>query len=98
MARRKGQEDRESANLVLSQALAVTILLAVVVSLLTVAFAPQILRLAGSNPDTHRDAVLYYRIILQRLLPGHQRRPAGGGQHPHRHAHQHGLQRGEHLL
>ncbi len=68
VARRKGQEDRESANLVLSQALAVTILLVVVVSLLTVAFAPQILRLAGSNPDTHRDAVLYYRIIMGGLF------------------------------
>ena len=68
VARRKGQEDRESANLVLSQALAVTILLAVVVSLLTVAFAPQILRLAGSTPDTHRDAVLYYRIIMGGLF------------------------------
>lgn len=68
VARRKGQEDRESANSVLNQALAITILLAAAVSFLTVAFAPQILRLAGSNPDTHRDAVLYYRIIMGGLF------------------------------
>lgn len=68
VARRKGQEDRESANSVLRQALSLTLVLVAAISTLTVVFAPQILRLAGSNADTHADAVVYYRIIMGGLF------------------------------
>ena len=68
VARRKGQEDRESANSVLRQALAVTLALVAVISTLAVAFAPQIIRLAGAETDTHADAVAYYRIIMGGLF------------------------------
>ena len=68
VARRKGQGDRESANAVMRQAIVVTLVLVAVISTLTVVFAPQILALAGSNADTHNDAVVYYRIIMGGML------------------------------
>ncbi len=68
VARRRGQGDRESANAVMRQALVVTLILVAVVSALTVIFAPQILKVAGSNADTHDQAVTYYRIIMGGLV------------------------------
>lgn len=62
--RRKGEGNRESANKVLQQALLITGGLLVVVSTLCVAFADPILHLAGSQPDTHRPAVTYFRIVM----------------------------------
>ena len=64
VARRKGEGNRESANKVLQQALLITGGLLVVVSTLCVAFADLILHLAGSQPDTHRPAVTYFRIVM----------------------------------
>lgn len=64
VARRKGEGNRESANKVLQQALLITGGLLVVVSTLCVAFADPILHLAGSQPDTHRPAVTYFRIVM----------------------------------
>ena len=63
VARRKGEGDRESANSVLIQALLITLMLAVVVSLLAIVFAEPVLRLAGTAEDTHAPAVAYFRII-----------------------------------
>ena len=63
VARRRGQDDRRSANRILVTALWFTVIAAVVISLLTVIFCPQIMQLCGSNADTHDGAVAYFNII-----------------------------------
>lgn len=63
VARRRGEDDRESANSILVQALVITIGLTVVISAAAVIFADPIIRLAGSAEDTHEAAVSYFRII-----------------------------------
>ena len=68
VARRRGQGDRDSANSVLLQAFSGTLLLVAFISVIAVAFAPQILRLAGTNQDTHQQAVAYYRVIMGGLI------------------------------
>ena len=64
VARRYGEKDRERANRILGQALVLTLGLTAIISVLCVAFADPILHLAGSAPDTHEDAVAYFRIIM----------------------------------
>lgn len=64
VARRKGEGDREGANRVLVQAMMLTVGLALVVSALALVFAEPILRLAGTNTDTHTMAVDYFRIVV----------------------------------
>ena len=64
MARRRGEKDADSAKQVLLQSLAITLLMTAVISTLCVVFADPILRLSGSAPDTHEDAVIYFRIIM----------------------------------
>ena len=64
VARRYGEKDQERANRILGQALVLTLGLTAIISVLCVAFADPILHLAGSAPDTHEDAVAYFRIIM----------------------------------
>ncbi|MEG2020954.1 MAG: MATE family efflux transporter [Oscillospiraceae bacterium] len=64
VARRRGENDREGANRVLMQALLLTGGFAIVISILCVTFADPILRLAGTNADTHSASVAYFRIIM----------------------------------
>lgn len=64
VARRKGAGDRESANRIVRMALLITIGLTVVVSTVSVAFASPIIKLVGSQPDTHEYAVQYLQIIM----------------------------------
>lgn len=68
VARRKGEQDQESANRVMMQSIVITVILTVIVSTITVAFADPIIRLAGSASDTHEEAVAYYRIIMGGML------------------------------
>ena len=63
-ARRKGQNDREGANRTVLTALFFVLFAGIIVSLACVAFADPIIRLAGSQADTHDSAVLYFRIIM----------------------------------
>lgn len=67
-ARRKGQNDRESANRMLLSAMIFIILAAIVVSIACVVFADPIIRLAGSKSDTHDSAVVYFRIIMGGII------------------------------
>ena len=60
VARRKGENDRESASMVLL----ITVLLTAVISAAFVAFASPIVAMVGSQPDTHEYAVDYLRIIM----------------------------------
>ena len=64
VARRKGERDRESANRVLVQAVQITLAMTAVISVLCVAFANPIIRLAGSSEETHAEAVGYFRIVM----------------------------------
>lgn len=64
VARRKGENDRESANRVVRMALLITVLLTAVISAAFVAFASPIVAMVGSQPDTHEYAVDYLRIIM----------------------------------
>ncbi len=68
VARRKGEQRRESANEIMLTALALTVALCVVITALFMAFTPQIMRLAGSNEDTHEMAVEYFLIITGGLF------------------------------
>ncbi len=68
VARRKGEEKREKANEILLTALFLTLALCAAITVLFVAFAPQIMRFAGSNADTHGAAVEYFRIIMGGLF------------------------------
>ena len=64
VARRKGEQRRENANEILLTSLGLIMALCVVITAVFVVFAPQIMRLAGSNGDTHEAAVEYFRIIM----------------------------------
>ena len=64
VARRRGENRRESAHEILLTATALTIVLCAVITVLFVVFSPQIMELAGSNEDTHEAAVEYFQIIM----------------------------------
>ncbi len=68
VARRKGEEDRESANRVVRMLLAFTVLMTVLISLAFILLADPIVRLMGSQADTHEYAVEYLRIIMGGLV------------------------------
>lgn len=68
VARRKGQSDRDGANQVLVAAVVFVILAGIVVSLACVVFADPIIRLCGSNEDTHEAAVIYFQIIMGGMM------------------------------
>ena len=64
VARRKGADDRESANRIVRMALLVTLGLTLVISTIFVTFASPIVRMVGSQADTHQYAVEYQQIIM----------------------------------
>lgn len=68
VARRKGENDRQSANKVLMQALVITVMLAVVVSAICVIFAEPIVAFAGAAEDTLADAAMYFKVIMGGML------------------------------
>lgn len=68
VARRRGEEDRESANRVMKMLLIFTILLTLLISAVFLVFADPIIRMVGSQPDTHEYAVEYLRIIMGGLV------------------------------
>lgn len=68
VARRYGQNERKNANSILITALALVVALAVGLSVLFVALAPQIMTLCGSTSETHDSAVTYYRIIMGGMI------------------------------
>lgn len=64
VARRRGEGDRDGANRVLVQSILITAALTLIVTVLALIFAEPILRLAGTNEDTHEMATAYFRIIV----------------------------------
>lgn len=68
VARRRGENDRDSANKILFSALAFIIVMAVIISIVSIVFSDPLIRLSGSEPETHDLAVLYYRIIMAGMI------------------------------
>lgn len=67
-ARRKGQQNRDGANRVLSEALPIVFLLALLFFAVSFIFSEPLLRFAGAQDDTITDAVTYYRITMLGLI------------------------------
>lgn len=68
VARRKGQDDRYSANQTLTTAMVLVIMAGIVVSGVCVGLADPIIRLCGSKTDTHDSAVIYFQIIMGGMM------------------------------
>ncbi len=68
IARRKGQNDREGANECLAQSLGLVAVLGVVLCGTGILSADFLIKLAGSQPETHADAVVYFRITMFGLI------------------------------
>lgn len=68
VARRKGEENREGANSVLSQSLFIITLVGIVISLIGYFFAEPIMNWAGANDDTRAMSVAYFEIISAGLI------------------------------
>ncbi|MCH3998506.1 MAG: MATE family efflux transporter [Lachnospiraceae bacterium] len=64
VARRKGENNKKSANETLMTALCLSLIICAAVSVIFVVWAEPILRIAGSNEDTHEPASAYFRIIM----------------------------------
>ncbi len=65
VARRKGENDRESANRTFRQVAIITLVLATVICTLCVVFAEKLMLLAGAiEGETLEEATAYYRIIM----------------------------------
>ena len=69
VARRKGQQDIEGAKRCLRAALMICFTLSFVLSIIGFAFAEQILKLAGAQPDTLQDSMAYFRILMIGFTP-----------------------------
>ncbi len=68
VARRRGEQNKNSANQILMTAIVFVILAAIVISAACVAFAAPIIAFCGSAEDTHEMAVIYYRIIMGGMI------------------------------
>lgn len=68
VARRKGEKDRKRANETLAEAVLLTIVCGIVISVLVVVCAGWIISLCGSSADTHDSAVIYFRIIMGGMI------------------------------
>lgn len=68
VARRKGQGDREGANRVVRMVLLFTIFATLIISAIFLLCADPIIKLMGSQADTHDSAVAYLRIIMGGLV------------------------------
>ena len=68
VARRNGENRRREANQIFSTFLLFILCMAVLISVLMVAFADPIIRLCGSEDLTHDSAVLYFKIIMGGMI------------------------------
>ena len=68
VARRRGEGKREDANRIAMTAFGFAITSAIIISILFVANADAILKLCGTNADTHGPAVEYLTIIMSGIV------------------------------
>lgn len=64
VARRKGEGNAQNANRIMLQGIIMALVMTAIISFLGVFYASPIIRLCGSQPDTHDAAVSYLVIIL----------------------------------
>lgn len=64
VARRFGENKRNEANSILHTAIILIIVLSAIIGAVFVIFASPIIKLCGSSPDTHDNAVTYFKIIM----------------------------------
>ncbi|MBQ9008678.1 MAG: MATE family efflux transporter [Clostridia bacterium] len=68
VARRKGEQNQDSAHEIVWTSLLMALLLCILITVIFVVFTPQMMVLAGSNADTHEAAVEYFQIIMGGLV------------------------------
>lgn len=68
VARRRGEGQQQDANKLLLTALSFIIIAAIGLSTLFVLLADSIIAFCGSTPETHDNAVLYFRIIMGGMI------------------------------
>lgn len=68
VARRRGEKRQDEANEILLTSIVFIILASIAVSILCVMTASPIMRLCGSTPETHAEAVTYFRIIMGGMI------------------------------
>ncbi len=68
VARRRGTDDKKSANNVLVTGFLFAVIGALLSSLLFVKFADPIMKFCGSTENTHNDAVTYFSIIMGGMI------------------------------
>ena len=68
VARRKGEGRRDEANKVLILSLLFVIFAGTIISIACIAFADPVIRLCGSEPETHDAAVRYFQIIMGGMM------------------------------
>lgn len=64
VARRRGEENHDSAVRIVRMCIMVAVILTAVISVTFIIFADPFIRFAGSAEDTHEYAVEYFRIIM----------------------------------
>jgi len=68
IARRKGEDNRESANRVLRMTLLITIVLTLLITVACIVFANPIIQFMGAKEDTHKLAVEYFQIVMAGIV------------------------------
>ena len=68
VARRFGQKNKRNANEILVTSLFFVIIACIIITLITVIGADPIIRLCGSNADTHAGGVTYFRVIQAGMI------------------------------
>lgn len=68
VARRRGQEDEIGANEIFLTALVMSIILCLIISISMVYYAGPLMRISGSQSDTHAPATLYFQIITSGMI------------------------------
>ena len=68
VARRRGEKRKEEANRILISGILLILIAAVIISTALVAFAGDVIRLCGSNSDTHDLATMYFKIVMGGMI------------------------------
>ena len=68
VARRKGADDKKSANEIFLTAFTTAMILAVITTSVSLYFIDDIIRISGSNADTHSGATTYFFIIQAGMI------------------------------
>ena len=68
VARRRGEDRKEEANRILVSGVLLILIAAVIISTALVAFAGDVIRLCGSNADTHDLATVYFKIVMGGMI------------------------------